>query len=438
MNRFKLSKKQKHISKSFMRPESYILFDGGIRTGKTMFGEYAFVDWTLVNTLRPVINTIDDNTYIILAKTFSNIKDTLEKHLVERLRMRGIYPAVGGRGIMFMCNGVTVRYKYYSAKDKASKNLMQGFTSRGVFGDEAPLLDRDTLETAIGRTVTYTDAKYFLTSNPEGGQSHWYYQDYLCNKKLSRYIVHMTMYDNPILSPQKIEELSGAFTDSMYKQKVLGMWVVGEGSVFPNVPPMVDSQVNDYNWITIGLDEGRKDATVLVAWGYIKETKQWHAFDCFYDKTANGDINILTSRIVEWLASISETYSCPKRLICETNPGIMKGLIQRHRGFRGLRIGIEYVSKKRDVTKFASTNAIKQRIDLLNLMCNTDRLVIHKKAIKYHNAMMNALYDSRGVRKDDGSSDIDTLDAGEYGLKPYLKFIMNEIYLELGLKGDND
>ena len=44
--------------------------------------------------------------------------------------------------------------------------------------------------------------------------------------------------------------------------------------------------------------------------------------------------------------------------------------------------------------------------------------------------MVEAIYDKHNKRLDDGTSDIDTLDALEYSIKPEIKLILNNYYKE--------
>lgn len=428
-----ISPKQKKIATSFLNDKTYQAFDGSVRSGKSKFGTYAFADGTLLylNQVPDNPNEIHDNQHIVMGKSFRNIRETIEPYLLEKYHSFGIYPAITQFGMMMQVNGKLIRLLYFGAYDKGSIASIQGLTARSMFADEVPVLDRDTFEMGVSRTLTYTDAKIYMTSNPAGPEEHWYFQKYLLNPNTN--VIHLTMYDNPILSPESIERIASTFTQDMYKRKVLGLWVAAEGACYPVHPKRLTQQQlpTEFKWISIGLDEGRKDATTAVAWGIGKD-KKWYAIDQYYNKKSDKNINSVVEELIDWLNAIAKNY--PKTTIhfyAETNPGQIKPLLQIHPR-KPKQVVVRYVKKKmeRDVD-IKSTSAVLQRIDVMNLMIGADKVFIGPKCDKLYSAITTAIYDDKGARLDDGTTDIDSLDAAEYGFKRFIKNITGEIYAGL-------
>lgn len=428
--RLQLSEKQTQIATSFLRPEKILIFHGAIRTGKTKFGAYSFVDWILTKV--PTARNKHDLTFAVIAWTYGNILETIEPYLIEHFERHKLKVERNGNTGVFvkvkMKYGTRSKTKkifinYFGASDAKSFKKIQGQTLRGIFGDEVALLNRDAIETAMGRTITYADAKFYMTTNPEGGELHPFYVDYILDK--DNYVIHLTMYDNPILDERNIEMVAKAFSQTMKARKVYGQWVISEGACYESQPIKIDKgSLPKFKYINIGVDEGRADAFTGVAIAYSNVTKAYYIVKQYYDKSDKKMIDNVWS-IVDMAKELRKEYKTKIFIVAETNPGITYDTL------RGLKkdklptgIYVEKVKKQVKHSDFKQAGAIQERIDVVNMMMNTEMLfVVENEATQFLSAMSNAVYGTDGKRLDNGTTDIDSLDAGEYALSTEIKSI---------------
>lgn len=442
----KLSENQKLIAKSWTREEPFIVSHGSIRSGKTMNLTNAFVDWTLDNVINKDDGSLHANKYYLLAYNYNNVTKVLVSYIEDSLKRFNIKYFNHGTYGSYKINGKVVEFHYFGANNAASFKSIQGSTFRGGFGDEVALLDKEAHDTAIGRCITYPDAKHFMTTNPEGSESHWFYKAYV-RPNGSNYAIHVTMHDNPIISEETINTFAKGFSDEMYKRKVLGQWVIATGAVYKMLPKSVDSrELPEFRYILVGNDYGDVDGTTTVYVGYGTDGV-YYAFDEIKIKDTNDTI-IDKARIqANKLNAIYDKYKVPIFDYNETNPSAIYGIKSNMPTFQQMdangnplkdekgnivpfiyeEIEISKVNKKKENPRAKS--AIQERIDATNTLIAFDKLrFVNGKVPHLEEGMRNAVYGKEGVRLDNGTSDIDILDAFEYAIKKEIPYINDLIY----------
>ena len=214
---------------------------------------------------------------------------------------------------------------------------------------------------------------------------------------------------------------------SLYENIYLGRPRRLEGACYPRpIPDFVDDFGDiRFEFINVGVDYGDVDATTAVAVGVAKG--KFYILDQYYSKDRNKTITEKELEVRDWLNSLREEYNVGIDVYCETNPASFYTLLKQDIYLLD-SIYIRKVDKKKDFIK--STSAIQERIDAINILIGKGSVFISPSLGKIKQAMAEAVYDKHNKRLDDGSSDIDTLDAMEYAIKSEIRFILNNYYKE--------
>lgn len=273
--------------------------------------------------------------------------------------------------------------------------------------------------------------KIIMEANPHEDAYHWTYEfiasienepDY--NVQFRTYL-DLTEYERQnwlgehIL--KQIDNMKRIDVD-LYKHIYLGLPRVLENAIYKNKPKLVE-RPEHFQEILVGLDYGESDATTCVAVGYLDG--KYYIFDQYYHngrKQKKKTIIEYKTAIAEWLNAIYEVENCKITLYVETSPVTVYRLFGSDNEIRK-EISIKKVDKTKSMRK--SKDAIQERIDVTNIAINTEQLFICDETLPINKAFSQAVYKNR-KRLDDGTSDIDSLDAFEYAIKSDLKLILRK------------
>ena len=447
-----LSDKQLRIFNSWNKEEKYLIFHGAVRTGKTLFAAYAFA---IMMSKMSVNNPVKgQNTFGVLGQ--ASIKYThmnVAQSIAYMLRLRGWSVQTKGYDYELRKNNKKLILIVASVNNRVSYKKIQGGTFRGLFLDEAPLMNDVAIDVAIERIQNFNDSKLYMTGNPEGGQGHWFYKRFLDQPLNDCYVMHLTLLDNPQFSDEDAVRMKEVLTTTSYRRKILGEWVQPTGAVYPSTPKVVKDMI-DYNLISVGFDYADvNDATSGVV--HLINDTHYQIVDEYYWKSE--ETMTMVDQLEEMRHFIWElwrNYRCPVNVYFETAPASLyimasdmdwwtpdwaiikpKHAIRQPKWNKPIKetypdIQIDKVSKAKTDEK--SDGVIKERIDATNILIGLDLLTIHDQAKDkpINNAFAEATYDSKGNRVDDGSTNIDSLDSQEYGLKFDLERIFNLMWKE--------
>lgn len=414
-----ISEKQQKIMAFPYSKYDALICDGAVRSGKTSIMMWAFVRWAMENFSGQRFGvcgrTVDSCTKNIIVP-FTAMSLAKERYLIRWRR---------GDKVMEVRRGsVTNYFEVFGGKDEASYTLIQGRTLAGVLLDEVVLMPRSFVEQALAR-CSVDGARLWFSCNP-GSPHHWFYQEWIKrSRERNALYLHFEMTDNPGLSKRTLERYENMYAGIFYDRYVRGLWVAAEGIVYKDFAndtekyligdPLEWAKQNgaSFSIISIGVDfGGTKSATKFQATGITKDFRVV-ALEEEYIKNEEIDPNALNRRFATFCQLITSKYGYSQTRADSAETVLIRGLDHTA---QKMRLGTQ--------VKNAMKLQITDRIRLVVLLMKQGRFKVSRNCPHLIDALQTAIYDPdkfEDERLDDGTSDIDSLDAFEYSIEPYYK-----------------
>ena len=397
---------------------------GARRCGKTYLDNL----WTIPT--RILERSGKDGLYVILGVS----KGTIERNVLQPLRQ--IY----GKNMVGTINSNNIaklfgEEVYCLGAEKISQvSKIQGTSIKYCYGDEVAKWNQEVFIMVQGSL----DKPYSMFDgalNPEN-QSHWLKKDFLDKieeKGLDVYVQHYTIFDNPFLSKEFVDNLCKEYEGTVfYDRLILGLWKNAEGIIykqFADNPSQfikdkaVDENGNKINFmiISIGIDYGATQGeTEFKATGITPYFKQvWtldeeklsglHTPEQMYEKFVE-----FYKRVVAEYGRVTHAFGDYGALGQVITFGLNRYL-QQH----AIPLKVDDCIKGR----------IVDRIELDCHLFGQMRRFILRKCKYLIEAYSQALWDDKkeDERLDDGTTPIDDLDASEYSMFPFYDKLMTNI-----------
>ena len=403
----------------------YNLKVGARRCGKTYLDNL----WTIPT--RILERSGKDGLYVILGVS----RGTIERNVLQPLRqiygknLVGTIKKGDNTAILF---GEEV---YCLGAEKISQvSKIQGTSIKYCYGDEVAKWNQEVFIMVQGSL----DKPYSMFDgalNPEN-QSHWLKKDFLDKveeKGLDVYVQHYTIFDNPFLSKEFVDNLCKEYEGTVfYDRLILGLWKNAEGIIykqFADNPSQyikdkaIDENGNKINFmiISIGIDYGATQGeTEFKATGITPYFKQvWtldeeklsglHTPEQMYEKFVE-----FYKRVVAEYGRVTHAFGDYGALGQVITFGLNRYL-QQH----AIPLKVDDCIKGR----------IVDRIELDCHLFGQMRRFILRKCKYLIEAYSQALWDDKkeDERLDDGTTPIDDLDASEYSMFPFYDKLMTNI-----------
>lgn len=396
-----------------------LICDGAVRSGKTSIMMWAFVRWAMENFSGQRFGvcgrTVDSCTKNIIVP-FTAMSLAKERYIIRWRR---------GDKVMEVRRGAVTNYfEVFGGKDEASYTLIQGRTLAGVLLDEVVLMPRSFVEQALAR-CSVDGAKLWFSCNP-GSPHHWFYQEWIKrSRERNALYLHFEMTDNPGLSKRTLERYENMYAGIFYDRYVRGLWVAAEGIVYKDFAndtekyligdPLEWAKQNgtSFSIISIGVDfGGTKSATKFQTTGITKDFRVV-ALEEEYIKNEEIDPDALNRRFATFCQLITSKYGYSQTRADSAETVLIRGLDHTA---QKLRLGTQ--------VKNALKMQITDRIRLVVLLMKQGRFKVSRSCPHLIDALQSAIYDPdkfEDERLDDGTADIDSLDAFEYSIEPYYK-----------------
>lgn len=405
-----------------------IIADGAVRSGKTITMAPSFVCWAM--------HTFNETNFALCGKTVGSIQRNVINTLWKQCRSLGFhFNYKRSASVIEISHGPRKNYFYvFGGKDESSQDLIQGMTLGGVLFDEVALMPQSFVSQAEAR-CSVEGAKLWYNCNPKA-PNHWFYINYIKDKiyeKRKMLYLHFDMEDNLTLSNEVKERYKRMFAGVFYQRNVLGLWVTAEGKIYNSFTKDNIIDIAEWNEISqngtykhrlrnsivnciIGVDYGGNGSA--------------HAFQLTgFDNRMKNFITLKEKRITEELDPDQlnkEFLKFVKECLIDY-PNILEIRVDSaeqvlKRGFantlikNGIRITVRNAMKKE----------IIDRIRFYQYMFAVGRYHILSNCTITIDAFENAVWEEgkTDIRLDNGTTNIDTIDAQEYSTEKFMSVIM--------------
>lgn len=384
------------------------ILEGSVRSGKTWISLIAWAVW--------VASRPKDYLYMMCAKSLQTLKRNCLLPLQELVGENNFKFSLSTKeGVLF---GRKIMLE--GANDQRSEGKIRGITLGGAYCDELTLFPKDFFAMLLSR-LSEPGAKLIATTNPDV-PTHWLMTEYLKNEKLSDDLFRMFFHidDNTTLDKDYVSSLKKEYTGVYYDRFILGKWVVANGAiykVFSDAPRNYDIKKSDlpgFEYLNIGLDFGGNGSQhALCASGISHDMRKLYTLKTERIPAADMTPQALYKRVYDFCVDIKECYGTISALYADSaEQTLIAGL--RH-ALRPLGV----------IVKNSLKHEINDRIRATTMLMAGGRFyIISAECQSLIDAFQGAVWDDKVIGKeerlDDGTSDIDTLDAFEYSFERFI------------------
>lgn len=371
---------------------------GATRSGKT------YLDFRWIIPMRIRERAGKDGLTVILGVT----KSTIERNVLEP--MRQIY---GPDFVSNISSDNTVHLfgeKCYAlgAEKITQVSKLRGASFKYTYGDEVADWSSDVFDLVKSRL----DKGYSCfdgTYNPQGPR-HWLKQ--FLDSDADIFSQSYNIDDNPFLDPSFVANLKKEYAGTVYYNRyILGLWAAAEGACFPLfaadpeqftayiAPPIM--------YANIGVDfGGGTSGHAFQCVGFTHRYAEMVVLEEYFNKSAL-DPQTLEAEFVDFVRMCQKKYIIAN-VYCDSAEQTLINGLRNAAARNGLRVNIYDAQKKQ----------INERIRAACKLQGARRFFIMSHCKTTIDAYASAVYDSKNltadVRLDNGTSNIDTLDATEY------------------------
>lgn len=193
---------------------------GATRSGKTYMDFYVIPKRIRARIGKPGLA-------VILGVT----KSTIERNILEPMRNIWGSDLVGEINSQNKCYLFGEMVYCLGAEKVSQVSKLRGSSIKYVYGDEVADWNEEVFEMLKSRL----DKSYSCFDgalNPQG-PNHWL-KEFLDSEDFDTYVQKYTIFDNPFLDPDFVNNLCKEYEGSVYyKRYILGEWALAEGLVYP-------------------------------------------------------------------------------------------------------------------------------------------------------------------------------------------------------------
>lgn len=424
---------------------TYNILEGAVRSGKTVDHVLAFA--------KELCDT-PDKFHLATGSTMANAKLNIGdangfglEHIFrgqcrwtsykdnDALAIRGPYTNFKEKIVIFAGGGSSASYQ-----------KIRGNSYGMWIATEINLHHDNTIKEAFNRTIASKRRKIFWDLNPEHPKAPIYvnYIDKYAEKAEKNVLkggynyAHMTLFDNINISEERREEIISQYDkDSIwYIRDILGKRSIAEGLIYNKLATSIAAKDGKYRIdreqaramartgqimkIHIGVDfGGNGSGHAFVATGITKgyeqvvylKTRRYVEGGLDPDtgkKILDVDPEVLSELFLRFVRSVLDEYGFVTKVYADSAEQVL---------IRGFKTSLS----KAGLANIKIVNALKSkitnRIFATTAMVAMNRLKMTDDCQSYEEAVSMAVWDPKSLdleRLDDGTSDIDTLDASEY------------------------
>lgn len=383
---------------------------GATRSGKT------YLDYYVIP--KRIRNVAGQQGLIVI---LGNTKGTLQRNVIEPLQ--NIWGTELVSDIKSDNTAFLFGEKAYclGADNIKHVNKIRGASFKYCYGDEVATWNEEVFQMLKSR-LDKSYSKFDGTCNPEG-PSHWFKKFLDGNADI--YQQKYTLYDNPFLAKEVLQNLETEYKGTVFFDRyILGDWKAAEGTIYMLFADetekfLVDKVNEQLAIVSIGVDYGAgKSKIKFVASGITYNFRNVYVLDEM-DLTGVYDPEQIYEKFIEFYKRVYDKYDKCQYAFCDYGAlgnVITLGLIRRS---QEKRLPVKVVDCEKGL--------INDRIFLSSTLMAQRRFFILRKNTMLTKAFQDALWNSKSQdeRLDDGTTDIDSLDAFEYSINSFYENLIN-------------
>lgn len=379
---------------------------GAVRSGKS----YVDTAYTIPARIRERIGKPG------LTVIFGVSRDTIERNVLQPMREiygSGLVGTINNRNMAWICG----ENAYCLGAEKVSQVAkVQGSSIKYAYGDEVAKWNREVFEMLKSRL----DKPYSCfdgACNPEN-PTHWLKE--FIDSDIDIYVQKYEIFDNEHLPKEYVENLCKEYEGTVYYDRLIkGLWKRAEGAIyraFADDPGRFVRAVNrqDIKEIRIGIDfggngSGHSFVATAILWNGIVQPVMSRKH-MKKDFPQGIDANKLSELFLQFVSDVIAKYGKPRYAFWDNAETVLGQSIENacRKEFPFLLV-LPAIKKK-----------INERINYTVRLMGSGRFFITPDCLTLKKALQDAVYNSKVLqeeRLDDGSTDIDTLDAFEYTIE---------------------
>lgn len=420
----------------------YNVAEGAVRAGKTVDNVFAFAH---------ELKTTKDRIHLATGSTVGNAKlnigDANGFGLEWIFRGQCHWGKYKDNEALFI-KGPSTRYRqriiiFAGAAKEDSFKKIRGNSYGMWIATEINLHHKNTIREAFNRTIAADRRKIFWDLNPDNPNAP-IYKDYIdkyarqaaAGELIGGYnYMHCTLYDNINLTPERIREVESQYTPGSiwYMQDIKGKRVTAQGLIYRQFAEDFNNGAHrfrraekpkDIMEIVLGVDfggssSGHAFSATAVTRGFQEVISVAAERHLCQDENGNQieiDPEELGRLFVEFCLKVINLYGYITVVYCDSaEQTLILGLkaALRKAGLGWIRVENALKTEINDRIRLTTRLMAQGRYSYMDLMC--DDLV---------SAFSSAVWDpdevTKNARLDDGTSDIDSLDAFEYTVERYI------------------
>lgn len=379
---------------------------GAVRSGKS----YVDTAYTIPARIRERIGKPG------LTVIFGVSRDTIERNVLQPMREiygSGLVGTINNRNMARVCG----EDAYCLGAEKVSQVAkVQGSSIKYAYGDEVAKWNREVFEMLKSRL----DKPYSCfdgACNPEN-PTHWLKE--FIDSDIDIYVQKYEIFDNEYLPKEYVENLCKEYEGTVYYDRLIrGLWKRAEGAIYRMFADDPDrfirpANIRDIKEIRIGIDfggngSGHSFVATAILWNGIVQPimSRKHMKKDF---PQGIDANKLSELFLQFVADVIEKYEKPRYAFWDNAETVLGQSIENacRKEFPSL------------IVLPAQKKKINDRINYTVRLMGSGRFFITPDCMTLKKALQDAVYNSKVLqeeRLDDGSTDIDTLDAFEYTIE---------------------
>lgn len=356
---------------------------------------------------------------------FGVSKGTIERNVLQPLR------EIYGKDLVGFINSQNIanlfgQEVYCLGTEKISQvSKIQGTSIKYAYGDEMAKWNKEVfimIQGSLDKPYSCLDGAL----NPEN-KNHWLKKDFLDvieEKGLDVYTQYYTIFDNPFLPKDFVENLCKEYKGTVYYNRlILGQWCDAEGLIFQQIANddkrFITTTIQYNSIISIGIDwGGNKSKHSITATKISRDFKSVQVLKASTMKATGTNTKQVFRWIINFIKEIQDKYGTVSFIFADSAEQVLNNSLNGELRANEINLVVQ------DSLKIE----IKNRIELWNRLLNLDKLsFIEGQCQTLIEALQTALYDEKAKDDrwiDDGeTSDIDSLDSFNYSFEYWFEEI---------------